>query len=192
MKERVYQVLLIVSFTLVSWLGFMVVHEFGHILFARLTGGSVSYVNLHPLRISWSAFAPNPHPQFTAWGGPVLGASIPLILFAIARFARAPGLYLFQFFAGFCLVANGLYIFIDAFVRDGDSATLLHNGAVLCELLVFAALAAPIGFWLWNGLGQHFGLRTARGRVSHSAAVVSVILFSVVIATALMFYKAGD
>jgi hypothetical protein len=149
-------------------------------------------VNLHPLQISWSTFDPNPHPQFTAWGGPVLGAVIPLILFTIARFSRAPGLYLFQFFAGVCLVANGVYILIDAFVRDGDAATLLRNGAMLWELLVFAALAAPIGFWLWNGLGQHFGLRVARGRVSHSATVVSLILFGVVIATELISYRAGD
>jgi hypothetical protein len=192
MRERVYQVVLTVSFTMLSWLAFMVIHEFGHVLFARLSGGAASHVNLHPLQISWSTFAPNPHPQLVAWGGPLLGAVVPLILFAIARFLQVPGLYLFQFLAGFCLVANGIYVLIDAFVREGDAAVLLRNGAMLWQLLVFGALVAPIGFWLWNGIGPYFGLGAGRGRVSHGAAVVSLILFGVVVATELAFYHAAD
>jgi len=55
MSDRALQVFLIVSFIAFSWLGFMVVHEFGHIAVAWSSGGSLSHVTLHPLQISWSA-----------------------------------------------------------------------------------------------------------------------------------------
>src|SRR5688572_25186605 len=98
MRQRFHQLLLIVSFLAFSWLGFMIVHEFGHVLAAWATGGSVSRVVLHPLQISWSAFVPNPHPQLVAWGGPLLGSLLPVAGLFVARVARCPGLYLFQFF----------------------------------------------------------------------------------------------
>lgn len=192
MGERACRVLLIGSFTILSWLAFMVVHESGHILFAQLSGASMSRVNLHPLQISWSTFDPNPHPQIVAWCGPVIGAVIPLLLFASARFLRVPGSYLFQFFAGFGLVANGIYLLIDAFVREGDARTLLLNGAMLWQILAFAALATPIGFWLWHGLGGHFGLGAGRGRVSHRATFFSLILLGVVVLAELILYRASD
>src|SRR5689334_21467029 len=122
--ERFYQVLLIGSFTAFSWLAFMVVHEFGHVMTVWVSGGSVSRVVLHPMQISWPAFARNPHPQLVAWGGPVLGSLLPLCFFAAARAFRSAGLYLFRFFAGFCLVANGLYLLVDSFQRGGDGGTL--------------------------------------------------------------------
>src|SRR5262245_16001558 len=117
MIDRAFQALLMVCFVAFSWLAFMVVHEFGHVLVGWTSGASLSHVQLHPLQISWSAFSPNPHPQLVAWGGPVLGALLPLGFLAIARSVCAPGTYLFQFFAGFCLVANGVYMLLDAFDR---------------------------------------------------------------------------
>jgi hypothetical protein len=85
----------------------MVVHELGHALTAWLTGGFVSLMVLHPLQISWTSFSRNPHPQLVAWGGPVLGVSLPVACLGVARLLHSPGLYLFRFFAGFCLIAKG-------------------------------------------------------------------------------------
>lgn len=188
-SHRFFQLLLIASFVALSWLSFLVVHEFGHVATAWLSGGSVSRVVLHPMQISWTAFARNPHPQLVAWGGPVLGSLLPLIFLTAARMLRSPGLYLFQFFAGFCLVANGLYLLVDAFERGGDGGTLLRVGASQWQLLTFGVITTPIGFLLWHGLGQHFGLGSAHGRVSHGAAIMSACLLAFVIGMELVFYR---
>jgi hypothetical protein len=166
----------------------MVTHEFGHVLTAWLTGGSVALMVLHPLQISWTTFSPNPHPQLVAWGGAAGGSLFPIAFLIIARLLRSPGHYLFQFFAGFCLIANGLYLFVDSFGRGGDGGTLIYNGALQWELLLFGIVAMPLGFWLWDGLGSHFGLGVASGRVSRSAAVTSVGLLAITIVMELLFY----
>jgi hypothetical protein len=186
--QRFFQFVLIVSFITFSWLAFMVVHEFGHALAAWLTGGSVALMVLHPLQISWTTFAPNPHPQLVAWGGVMFGSMLPLALLKVASQARSPGLYLFRFFAGFCLISNGLYLFVDSFGRGGDGGTLIQHGASQWELLLFGAIATPVGFWLWHGIGPHFGLGSACGGVSSSATVVSMGLLAVTIVTELIFY----
>lgn len=166
----------------------MVVHELGHTLTAWLTGGSVAIMVLHPLQISWTAFSRNPHPQLVAWGGPVFGALLPCVILIIARSLRSPGLYLFRFFAGFCLIANGLYLIVDSFGRGGDGGTLIRSGASQWELLLFGILTTPLGFWLWHGIGPHFGLGAGRGRVSRGAVVASLTLLAVTVATELFFY----
>ena len=171
-----------------SWLAFMVVHEFSHALTAWISGGSVALMVLHPFQISWTTFARNPHPQLVAWGGPVGSALLPALLLLAAGRLRAPGLYLFRFFAGFCLIANGLYLFVDSFGRGGDGGTLIHTGASQWELLVFGLVTTPVGFWLWHGLGPHFGLGVAEGRVSRSAVIVSICLLAFTIVAEWMFY----
>ena len=160
---------------------FMVVHELGHVLVAWLTGASISHVVLHPLQISWSAFSPNPHPQLVAWGGPVLGVILPLLVFVLASWGHSPGAYLVRFFAGCCLVANGTYLLIDAFTRSGDAGTLLQYGARLWQVFLFGAVTLPLGLFLWHGLGSHFGIGVPDGAVSRRAAYISVALLSIVL-----------
>jgi hypothetical protein len=186
--HRCFQILLIVSFIAFSWLAFMVVHEFGHALTAWLTGGSVALMVLHPLQISWTTVSPNPHPQLVAWGGAVWGSVFPVAFLMTAHLLRSPGLYLFRFFAGFCLIANGLYLMVDSFGRGGDGGTLIRHGASQWELLLFGIIAAPLGFWLWHGLGSHFGLGTTGGRVNRSAVVTSVGLLAVTVIMELLFF----
>jgi len=178
------------GFLPLCWLSFMVVHEFGHMLAAWLTGGSVSVVVLHPLQISWTSFSRNPHPQLAAWGGPVLGALLPLTFMAAMHRVRLSWYYFLRFFAGVCLVANGLYLGIDSFGRGEDGGTLLHNGASQWGLLGFGLLAFPSGLWLWHGLGPHFGLGTARGQVSQKAAITSCALFMAIVVAELSFSPA--
>jgi len=60
--KRLPQILLIVTFIGFSWLAMQVVHEAGHVLVARLTGAEVTKVALHPLIVSRTDVAENPHP----------------------------------------------------------------------------------------------------------------------------------
>src|SRR2546429_9615134 len=117
--KRLPQLLLIVTFIGFSWLGMQVVHEAGHILVAHLTGGVVVRVALHPLLVSLTDLGHNPHPLAVVWAGPVFGSAFPLVAFGLATALRAPGLYLFRFFAGFCLIANGVYIGLGPFLARG-------------------------------------------------------------------------
>lgn len=168
--SRLPQIILIVSTLLGSWLGMQAVHESGHVFGAWLTGGRVSRVVLHPLTISRTDLAENPNPLLVVWAGPIVGAVVPLALWAIAAAVRLPGAFALRFFAGFCLLANGLYIGVGSFDRVGDCGEMLRHGSAMWHLWLFGALTAPIGLWLWHGQGTHFGLGPANGRVSRSTA----------------------
>src|SRR5262245_36776670 len=132
--SRCHQFLLIGSLLPLCWLGMMIVHEFGHVVGAWLTGGTVAKVVLHPLAISRTDVWPNPHPLVVVAAGPVLGVLFPLIGWALARQARLARNYLVRFFAGFCLIANGAYLAFGALDGVGDAGDLLRNGAALWQL----------------------------------------------------------
>src|ERR1700752_5121078 len=100
------------------------VHEFGHVLGAWLTGGRVERVVLHPLTISRTDLAENPQPLIVAWAGPLIGVAFPVVAWGLVAMARMPGKRLLQFFAGFCLIANGLYIGVGSFNGIGDCGDL--------------------------------------------------------------------
>jgi Peptidase M50B-like len=170
LRTRAWQVLLIVSILGLSWLGMMAVHELGHVLNAWLSGGRVVGVVLHPLTISRTDIAPNPHPQFVAWGGAMLGTLMPLAMLAIGWLMIPRYSYLLAFFAGFCCLANGLYLAIGSFAGIGDAGDLLRHGAPRWELILFGVPFSLLGLWLWNGLGAHFGLGAAGGNVDRTAA----------------------
>jgi hypothetical protein len=178
---RLFQVLLILSILLLSWLGMMIVHEFGHVLAAWLSGGAVAKVALHPLQFSHTDLALNPHPLFVAWGGAAIGTVLPLCLLWISKMKRFLVFYLFQFFAGFCLVANGVYLGAASFSKAADAGDLMRYGTPQWTLILFGIVTVPLGIFLWNGLGSHFGLGAASGQVSHRAAMGTFVLLIVVI-----------
>jgi hypothetical protein len=157
------------------------VHELGHVLGAKLTGGEVTRVILHPFTLSRTDLAHNPHPLPVVWLGPVVGSLLPLLLWGLAVLARVPGAFVLRFFAGFCLIANGVYLGIGSLTGVGDCGDLLHHGAPLWQLWSFGAATVPLGFWLWNGQGGHFGLGSRAENVSPAVAgivtAVAVILF---------------
>src|SRR4051812_23198633 len=95
-----------------AWLVMMFVHEAGHVLHAWLSGGAVNRVHIPLVGFSQTFYSANPRPGFVAWGGPVWGCTIPLILLGLARVFRMPERVprAAQFFAGFCLIANGAYL----------------------------------------------------------------------------------
>ncbi len=140
-----------------SWLAMQAVHEFGHVTAALLSGGHVERVLLHPAAFSYTQLSRNPHPNFVTWLGPIIGIMVPIALLLLARALRWRGWFVFQFFTGFCLIANGTYIAIGSLENIGDAGDLLHHGSPIYLLWMFGAITIPVGLWIWNGLGQHFG-----------------------------------
>jgi Peptidase M50B-like len=160
-----------------SWLGMQAVHEMGHVLGARLTGGEVARVVLYPLTISRTDLARNPNPLVVVWAGPVIGVLLPLALWAIAGVVRLPGAFLLRFFAGFCLVANGAYIGLGSFRGIGDCGEMLRHGSPRWVLWLFGAATLPIGLLLWHGQGPNFGLAAANGHVNRGVAYAALAVW---------------
>lgn len=157
--HRLDQCILIISTLIGSWLGMQGVHELGHVLGACLTGGQVEKVVLHPLTISRTDLSHNPQPLIVVWSGPIFGVVFPLFIWLLSR-KRLSFAFVLQFFAGFCFIANGLYIGVGSFDQIGDCGEMLRHGAQLWQLWTFGIITAPVGLWLWHGLGPHFGLRS--------------------------------
>ncbi len=164
------QALLVVSTLLASWLGMQAIPELGHMCGAWLTGGIVDRVVLRPLTISRTDLSQNQNPLFVVWAGPIVGSLAPLLIWLLAVATKVPGSFVFRFFAGFCLMANGLYIGVGSFDGVGDCEEMLNHGSSRWQLWLFGALAAPLGLWLWHRQGPHFGLGQAKGHVDHRTA----------------------
>jgi hypothetical protein len=171
--SRCYQALLIGSTLAFSWSAMIAFHELGHVLHAVISGGQVARVVLEPTWHARTELARNPHPLFVAWGGGMWGTLLPLAVWASLRSARNRDAWLAAFFAGFCCVANGAYLGAGAVfpAGAGDSADLLQLGAARWQLALFGLPATVVGFWLWNGLGPHFGLGAGAPPVDRKAAV---------------------
>lgn len=142
-----------------SWLGMQAVHELGHAVTAWVTGGDVERVVLLPWSISRTDVAPNPQPLVVVWGGPLLGVVIPLLTWGIVSWSRLAVAPTMRFFAGFCLVANGLYLGVGSLGEGiGDAGDLLRLGAPRWCLILFGAIAVPCGLALWHGLRRALGM----------------------------------
>jgi hypothetical protein len=85
------------------------------------------------------------------------------------------------FFAGFCLLANGAYLASDAFMQGGDGRELVAYGSPPWLLVILGLATAAAGLCLWNGLGPHFGLGPARGKVDRRAAVGTFVALVVTV-----------
>jgi hypothetical protein len=181
-RDRVIQTVLILSTLAISWLGMMVVHEFGHVLFGWLGGGIVSRVVLSPLEFSRTEMQKNPHPLFEAWGGALFGSILPLVMALVWRRSRWSAWYVFQFFAGLCLITNGIYLAVVSFIPNAaDPGDLMRNGSPQWILVVFGIIAFPLGLFLWNRLGVHFGLGEARGKVNGRVTMAVFALLIVLV-----------
>jgi hypothetical protein len=172
--SRLYQITLIASALALCWLGMQVVHEVGHVLGAWAGGEEVYRVVLHPLTISRTDASHERHPLLVVWGGPLVGVLFPVAALAVIGLIRPRWSYLPRFFAGFCLIANGVYLGVGSFGGVGDAGDLLRYGVPRWALVVFGVVCVPAGLWLWHGLGPYFGLGEAKGRVDRRAALGTV------------------
>jgi hypothetical protein len=179
--------LLIASTLLASWLGMQAVHESGHAGAAWLTGGEVKRVVLHPATISRTDLTSNPYPVVAAWAGPVWGAVAPIVMWLAAAAMRTSGAFLLRFFAGFCLVANGLYLGVGSFSRAGDCDDLLNHGAKIWQLWLFGLITVPVGICLWHGQGRNFGLGRSAAPVSRAHAVLATAMWVLLACIGLLF-----
>jgi hypothetical protein len=174
--ERAHQIVLICSTILASCLGMQAVHELGHVLGAWATGAEVTRVVLTPTTFSRTDVAHNTRPLVVVWAGPIIGVVLPLLLWLIASLARMPGAFVLRFFAGFCLIANGLYIGLGSFEHIGDCGQMLRHGSPRALLWLFGLATTLLGLVLWHGLGASFGLGTAHRQISHRVTYATVIM----------------
>lgn len=178
--QSVLSAVLIASTLVGAWLGMQAVHELGHVLGAWATGGEVQRVVLDPLSISRTDVANSRSPGVVIWAGPVVGAAVPVAAWLAATAIGWHTAFLLRFFAGFCLVANGLYIGLGSFGRVGDCGEMLRHGASPWQLWLFGLTAVPAGLWLWNGQGRHFGIgpnaKPVRPAVAYGSLVVCLAL----------------
>jgi hypothetical protein len=179
--KRLHQGMLIVSTLVGSWLGMQALHESGHVLAARLTGGRVARVVLYPLGISRTDLEQNPRPLIVAWSGPVAGVLFPAVLLGSATGLRMPGSFVVRFFAGFCLIANGTYVSVGSFDRVGDAGEMIRHGSPIWHLWLFGVATIPLGFWLWHGQGIHFGIGKAGGQVKPSITYAALIVTTLLV-----------
>ena len=151
--RRVARVLLWLTAAYASWLAMMAVHEAGHVLHAWATGGRVVRVELPLLGFSGTDVSPNPRPAVVAWGGAAWGCLLPLAAWAVCpRKARRAGITS-QLFAGFCLIANGVYLGVGWIDRVGDAGDLLRHGTPVWVLMAFGLIASGGGLYLWHRIG---------------------------------------
>ena len=163
------------------------VHELRHVIAAKLSGGQVTRVILHPFTISQTQIGENPRPLLVEWMGPLVGAALPVLAAVIVRLWGSRFSYLVRFFAGFCLIANGAYIGVGSLQLIGDAGDLLHHGMPIWTLWLFGFVTVPFGLLLWNGLGTYFGLGDAKGQVDLPSVYIAIILFVATIVLELAF-----
>jgi len=181
------RVLLILGTLALSWYGMMLVHEVGHCLGAWIGGGTVQRVVFHPLRFTETVVNPNPRPLLTVWLGPIVGVTLPLIVWGAMALAKVPGHAVARFVAGFCLLANGSYIGAGSFDRVADAGVMLFLGAPIWTLWLFGLVTAPAGLALWHGLGPAFDIGGNRRPVRAGVVVGVWIALAVVMALGLVF-----
>lgn len=185
-SSRLFQILFVAATLFLSWLLMMAVHEFGHVLHAWFSGGKVERVVLHPLAFSRTDLAANPDPLFVVWGGPIWGCLLPLVACCVARFKRLAIAPLLQFFAGFCLIANGVYLGAGSFAAVGDAFDLLNLGVPRWALVAFGVATVAPGLFLWNGLGGYFGFGAGRESFDRRTAAGVFVLLALVLAIELI------
>jgi hypothetical protein len=166
-KTMIRQLGIVLLATIASWYGMMAIHEVGHCLAAWVTGGVVEKVHFPLLGFSQTFYHENPHPLAVAWAGAAGCAVLAALLLRASRNMRRPYQQALLYFAGFSLIANGLYLGLGGFDRVGDCAELLNHGAKLWQLVAVGIGASALGVYSWHRMGPLRGwFKTAKDAVS--------------------------
>jgi hypothetical protein len=156
MALKLARPLLYFVFVYLCWLAMLAVHEAGHVLHAWLSGGRVERMVLPLFGFSRTDLEHNPRPLFVAWGGAIWGCVIPVAIWigatGLPGRARLTASYA-QFFAGFCLIANGAYLAAGSFFDGGDAADMLRLGTPRWVLIGTGLAASALGLYFWHCLG---------------------------------------
>ena len=182
LKFKFARALLAISTILSSWLLMQAIHECGHVIGAMLTGANVRRVVLVPWELSRTDIGLNPSPLIVCWSGPLFGAVLPAFVWIVAQILRWRIAYWLRFLTGFCLIANGAYIGVGSLTHDGDGGDLLRDGSPIWTLALFGAVAVPLGFVAWHGLGSHFGIGISASAVSWQKAGTSLLVLTIILA----------
>ena len=142
-------------FLLFCWFGMQAFHECGHVLATWCSGATVERVEFWP--ISRTDTENVRSPLLVHGAGAVFGAIFPMLIWGFVRLVRRETAYLFRFFAGFCLIANGAYIGGD-FSATGptDAGLLIEHGMSRWILVSFGVLCVSAGLFLWHGQSRFF------------------------------------
>ena len=140
----------------------LAVHELGHVLAVWCSGATVERVVLLP--ISRTDTANVEYPMFVYGADAVFGAVFPVLIWLFVGGVRLKIAYLFRFFAGFCLVANGAYLGCDfSVVGPTDAGLLMEHGANRWILVLFGVLCVSGGLFLWHGQSRFFFAKREKG-----------------------------
>ena len=150
-----YRYVFLLFFLTACWFGMQAVHELGHVLAAWGSGATVERVVMLP--ISRTDTCNVERPLFVYGAGAAFGTAFPLLLWRSAYQLRRNAAYLFRFFAGFCLIANGAYIGGDfSIAGPTDAGLLIEHRASRGGLVLFGIVSVSGGLFLWHGQSRLF------------------------------------
>lgn len=172
---------------IVCWYLMMAVHEGGHVVATLVLGGTVEHVILHPLAISQTVRSGSQSPLADCWAGPLLGAALPLAAWLVARRWWHLAAAELRLFAGFCLLANGVYLGLGWLDDIGDAGEILADGGSRWSLILFGLVAVGGGLLLIDGGERTLGFGaqarpvTARRAALAVAAALALTLLGLVL-----------
>jgi hypothetical protein len=165
---------------IVFWYLMMAVHESGHLVATLALGGTVERVILHPLAISQTVRSGSQSPLADCWAGPLLGGVLPVAAWLAARRWWRAAAGELRLFAGFCLLANGVYLGLGWIDRVGDAGEILDDGGSRWSLILFGLVAVASGLLLIDGgqrtLGFGAQARTITRRRAAAMAIAAAAL----------------
>lgn len=132
------------------WVLMLLTHEVGHGTAALLTGGQVVSTDLRPGVLGHTLVEPNPHPDWVVWGGFLSGGLLPLGAWGVARAVMPRATADLRLLAGFCLLANGVYLAVGGSETLTDTGVLLSLGWSWPALIGIGLLLAWPGYWLFR------------------------------------------
>lgn len=89
--------------------------------------------------------------------------------------------------AGFCLIANGVYLGIGAIDPVGDARDLIQLGTPRWALVLFGIAAGLPGLWIWHRISPQLGFGNAPAEPIPAHAWTCAALAAILTALAFTF-----